>query len=45
MRGGRLKDANTVIESLSANSAKLALGTGRVGDTKPEGLGPNILVY
>lgn len=45
MRGGRLKDANTVIESLSANRAKLALGTGRVGDTKPEGLGPNILVY
>ena len=45
MRGGRLKDANTVIESRRANSAKLALGTGRVGDTNPEGFGPNILVY
>ena len=45
MRGGRLKDANTVMESLSANSAKLALGTGRVGDTSPEVWGPNILVY
>ena len=43
IKGGRLKDAKTVIESRRANNAKLGIGTGR-GGTKVDVRGPNILV-
>ena len=44
MRGGRLKDAKIVMESRSAKSAKLDLGTGRGGNTV-DVRAPNIFAY